>query len=427
MSEIVKLSSQPFIIGADFRSCSLSVRDRLFVTDSDIPNFLKMLRKKGLREAFVLSTCDRIEVLGLHAFPEQLTKNIKSALAYHGGFELAELEGQIYQKFNKEAINHIFSVASSLESQIVGEPQVLGQIKACHRIARDAKMISGPLERLLQIAYRVAKRVRTETAIGEWSVSNPSVASRVARGLFGDLRRVSVILIGVENIGAIFARQFQFDNIEKLTIYHPNNKRSEALARELNCKNISSLQLQQSLIDSDIVVCAMGSSKHVLTSDMIRASLIKRKNKPQFILDLGVPGDVEPSVARIDDAFVYDAKDLESLAFEGKLHREQAASHARNIISHEIELYIGDQTERKVSDTISALRASFEKARLEVLKEHSDASRATQLLINRLLDKPLRMLRENKKNKEIKILDVEELVQSLFDLKGQNHDKNKNK
>ena len=420
MSRQSNSEPSPFVFGADYRSCSLTIRDRLFVEDPEVPDFLGGLQKVGITEALIMSTCDRIEVIGLHEDPGEISSAIMESFAFHGQLNISELRGKIYHKFNGAAVKHIFSMASSLESQMIGEAQVLGQMKACHRLARDLDMISGSLEKLLQNAYRVAKRVRTETGIGEFSVSSVSIAIQLAKSLFGDLGQASVILIGTGNIGEIFAKDFQRNGIKYIANFHPNERRAQALAEELGCNSIGQEQLNSALINSDIIICAMGSSQHILTSDIIRATLKKRRNKPVFVLDLGVPGDVEPSVARISDAFVYDTTDLENLVHEGRQKRETEAEKARVIVDQEVKNYYDDQFQRGAIETIRVLKGHFEEMRTQVLTEHNDAGRATELLINRLLDVPIRNLRKHASKNKFGSNDLEYFVNFLFGINETN-------
>jgi glutamyl-tRNA reductase len=173
--------------------------------------------------------------------------------------------------------------------------------------------------------------------------------------------------------------------------------------------------------DADVIICAMGGRNHILTGDMVRVALKSRKNKPQFIVDTSVPGDVEPSVSRINDSFVYDLSDLERLTREGINNREKAANEAWQIINQEVELYLNDQAERKVVPTLAMLRQHFDQVRSDVLLENkNNAERATQLLVNRLLDSPTRVLRANASKKNSRSLELEKSTKSLFGLEVPN-------
>ncbi len=417
MADTSPTRRRAFVIGANHRSCGLSVRDRLFVEDGDIPGFLEKLKIAGIREAFILSTCDRIEVQGQHETPELIVPIIHALLAEHAGLDPADLAGQVYDKSDDDAVRHIFSVAASLDSQVIGEPQVLGQLKAAHRLAAQSGVMLGAFDGLLQAAYSAAKRVRTETAIGERPVSIAAAGTELAQGLHGDLERVSVVLIGVGELGELIARHFQACGIRHLELFHPIISRATPLARQLDCHLVEEAGLVGAIAEADVIICAMGRRRHVISTDMIRAALKTRRNKPQFIIDTGIPGDVEPAVHRIDEAFVYDTTDLERVALDGKANREQEADEARRIVDQEADGYLRSRAERDAVPVVTALRNHFSDVREQVLVEvGNDAERASELLINRLLDHPSRILRDAATGANSK--DTERTVRKLFNLEN---------
>jgi len=184
------------VVGANHRSSSLMIRDRLFVEDAAVPDFLDRLRQRGLSQALVLSTCDRFEVQAFARGGEDTAQRILEAMAEHGHVTAEDLRGQTYVLWDEDAVRHIFRVTASLDSMMIGEPQVLGQVKASHRLSRNAGMVGGELDALLRAAYGAAKRVRTETAIGERPVSIAAVATQLAHDLHGDLSQCSALLVG---------------------------------------------------------------------------------------------------------------------------------------------------------------------------------------------------------------------------------------
>jgi len=421
MTDIPTIRNRPFVIGANHRTCGMTVRDQLFVEDGDVSGFLEKLSANGVPEALVLSTCDRIEVIGQHRNPDQVTAVVRTVLATHAGLDASELTEKLYCKTDDAAVRHIFSVAASLDSQVVGEPQVLGQLKAAHRLALQSGILLGAFDGLLQAAYGAAKRVRTETAIGERPISIAAAGAELARGLHGDLARVSVILIGIGEMGELMARHFQSCEIRHLGIFHPIVSRATPLARQLDCHVVADGGLPDALAEADVIICAMGRRQYALTSDMIRAALKSRRNKPQFIIDTGIPGDVEPAVHRIDEAFVYDMADLEYTALDGKANREQAAEQARLIVEQEVSGFLRSRAERDAVPVVTALRNHFQSIRQQVLAETGgDAERASELMINRLLDHPTRALREAAADPGADDMDV--TVRKLFNL-GHSSDK----
>ncbi len=418
------------VIGANHRTSGLSVRDRLFVDDADIPEVLTQLRALGLQDAVVLSTCDRVEVHGFCRSPSQIYGPVRALFSNraHIGPELPEDAFYLHQ--GADAVHHIFAVAASLDSLVVGEPQVLGQLKAAHRMARDHGSCAGPLENVLQSAYRAAKRVRTETTIGERPVSIAASACEVARDLHGDLSRTFVALIGAGEMGELIARHFQAAGVKGLTVSHPEAARADPLSRQLDCHVVAFENLSNALTQADIIISALGQRRHSLTADMVHSALKSRRNRPQLIIDTAVPGDVEPAVNRIDDAFLYELADLDRVAQDGQANRQAQADIAHRLIVEEVAGYLSNHSARDAVSVVTQLRSHFESVRKTVLAESpEDAGRATELLIARLLHNPSQFLRRRAREGRGKTDRAEQLLNALFDLDGSTrlNDKDKEK
>ena len=426
MKTHVHPTGRAFVIGANHQTSGLSVRDRLFVVDSNVPEFLNELRQTGLRDGLLLATCDRVEVLGIHSEPEILFSSIIKTFATHAEMPEAELCEILYVREGPAAVRHLFSVTASLESLVIGEPQVFGQVKAAHRMAKDADMVHGAFEGLLQSAYGAAKRVRTETAIGERPVSIASAACGVARSLHGGLERLSVAVIGGGEMGELMARQFKDNGVKALTVSHPNPARITQLANRLECHITPYEKLVGALAEADIVICAMGSRRYSLSVDMVRGALKARRNRPQLIIDTAIPGDVEPAVNRIDDAFLYELSDLERVALEGLTSREAESEAAKVLIEEAVADYLKDHVSRDAVPVLKQLRRHFEATQQNVLDDHSnDAARATELLVSKLLHRPSEVLREMAVNGKTEIKDAERLLRALFNLENTNKENKK--
>lgn len=426
MKTHVHPTGRAFVIGANHQTSGLSVRDRLFVVDANVPEFLNELRQSGLRDGLLLATCDRVEVLGIHSEPEILFSSIIKTFATHAEMPEAELCEILYVREGPAAVRHLFSVTASLESLVIGEPQVFGQVKAAHRMAKDADMVHGAFEGLLQSAYGAAKRVRTETAIGERPVSIASAACGVARSLHGGLERLSVAVIGGGEMGELMARQFKDNGVKALTVSHPNPARITQLANRLECHITPYEKLVGALAEADIVICAMGSRRYSLSVDMVRGALKARRNRPQLIIDTAIPGDVEPAVNRIDDAFLYELSDLERVASEGLTSREAEREAAKVLIEEAVADYLKDHVSRDAVPVLKQLRRHFEATQQTVLDDHSnDAARATELLVSKLLHRPSEVLREMAVNGKTEIKDAERLLRALFNLENTNKENKK--
>ena len=383
------------VVGANHRSSSLMLRDRLFVEDGAVPAFLAQVRRAGVNQAIILSTCDRVEIQAADADAEAAAERLIGVLAEHGAVTSGELDGQVYTHVDADAGRHIFAVVASLDSLVVGETQVLGQVKACHRMAKDAGMCGGALDRVLQAAYGAAKRVRNETAIGERPVSIAAAAVGVARDLHGDLATCSVLLLGSGEMTDLMARNLRAAGADDLTVTHPTPARADAVARALDCHAASFDDLARLLAGADIVLACVGARSHALTVDRVSAALRQRRRKPMFIIDAALPGDVEPAVNRIDEAFVYDLGDLERVAMEGRELRQAESDAARRIVDAAHDDFLRGRAERQAVPSLSRLRQLFEDERDRALAEAGDdAEKATRLLVNRLLHGPSEVLRD---------------------------------
>jgi len=382
------------VVGANHRSSAMSIRDRLFVEDAQVPGFLERLRDAGIKEGMVVSTCDRVEIQAVHEDPAAAAESIIEILAAHAELTPADLRGQTYALTGDDAVKQIFRVAASLDSLVVGEPQVLGQIKACHRLASDAGMAGPALESILQAAYAAAKRARNETRIGERPVSIAAAAARLAQDLHGDLGRRSGLLIGTGEMGEMVAQAMTEEGLGDITAVHPTAARAEALARELDCHVGDFDDLARLLDEADIVLTALGSRRHVVTSDMMLVAIHRRRRRPVFLVDTSLPGDVDPAVNRIEEAFLYDLADLEGVVMDGRVSRETEARKAEEIIDAEVEAFLRGRAERVAVPALGDLRNHFEDVRAQVLAEAGDdAEKATRLLVNRLLHTPSEALR----------------------------------
>lgn len=385
---------QPFVVGATHRSSALALRDRLFIDEAAAPDFYRRLKKGGVTEAIMLSTCDRVEVQGVSEAPDAAIETIREIMAARAGEDAAALAAQLETMTGEEAVRRIFAVAASLESQVVGESQVLGQVKEAHRQAARHGMVGPALEGLLQAAYAAAKRVRTETEIGERSVTLASGAVQIARDLHGDLSDVVGLIVGLGDMGDLIGGQLRLAGVGRTILTGPS-RRTEAQARRMGCNFMPFDQLEDALVDADIVVTAAGTGRFLVTAEIMERALRRRKRRPVLILDGGIPADVEPAVDERDGAFVYTLDDLERVAREGRANREAAAAEAWTIVEAELERWRRSMAERDAVPMLVSLRANFEAIRDEILAvdPDADAAEATRRLVNRLLHKPSEALR----------------------------------
>jgi len=416
-------SPRPLIVGTNHTTGNLSLRDRLFVEDSDVPTFLDMLKANGLDQATVMSTCDRVDVATFAHDIDAAVRSIQASLAQHADLDMADLDNALYVHADQSAIKHLFRVASSLDSVVVGEPQVLGQLKACHRMARDHEMICGHLDSLFQASYSVAKRVRSETAIGERPVSIASVAIGITRDVHGDLGRVDALTLGNGDMGEVIAREMMRAGVVNMSVADVGPRSAQDLARRMDVPHVMSEKLSDALARADVVISAVGGREKHLSADMVRAALKARRYRPQFIVDAALPGDVEPAVDRLDDAFLYDLGDLERLAMEGLQSRESEAANAESIVDEEVAAFLKGKRERSAVPALVSLREHVAILRDEALAEAgSDAEKATHLLMQKMLHAPSERLRKIAADGG-DIEGMEKMIERLFDLNNDGDNK----
>jgi len=409
--------AEPFVVGATHRSSGIALRDRLFIDDSAAPDLFRRLKETGIRQAIVLSTCDRVEVQGMSETPLEAIDTVCGLFADRAGEAATAIAAEIDALSGDAAVRRIFGVAASLESQVIGEPQVLGQVKAGHRLAARYGMVGPELETLLQAAYMSAKRVRTETPIAERSVTLASGAVQLARDLHGDLTEVQGLILGLGDMGDLIGGQLRLAGVGRMVLTGPS-RRSESEARRMGCNFVPFEALDDALAEADIIVTASGSGRYLVTAEAMQRALQRRKHRPVLVIDGGVPGDVEPSVHDLDDAFVYTLDDLEMVARQNLAGREAAAEDAWRIVDEAVAAWRRSRAERDAVPTLVALRGRFEAIREEVLAAAPgiDADEATRRLINRLLHAPSTALRDVAANSDEDVDEAVRVISRLFGL-----------
>jgi glutamyl-tRNA reductase len=315
-------------------------------------------------------------------------------------------------------VRRLFAIAASLESQVLGEPQVLGQVKDAHAAAAAAGATGPDLDALFAAAFAAAKRVRSETGLAERPVTMAAAALRVARDIHGDIARTAALLIGDGEMGELLIRHFTAAGLKRVAVAAPLPARAEQLARALDCHIEEFDKLEEALARADIVVSCCGSRRLIVTADLARAAHRRRRRKPMFLIDAAVPGDLDPAIDAIEGVFRYDLGDLEAAALEGQQSRRDAAEAASRIVDDAAAQFLRGRDERKAAAGIAALRARFEAERAAVLATVSGdgAAEATRLLVNRLLHGPAVKLRELAAGDPGAQAEAEKLLADLFAL-----------
>lgn len=394
MMSVRPLAASIFVVGANHRSSSMAMRDRLMVNEHDMPEVLAALPDGGVDQAMMLCTCDRVDVVAIAADSARAASHVIDTLSGIAEVTRSELEPQLYVHHGDDAIRHLFAVCSALDSMVVGDPQVFSQVRASHRASRTAGMCRAELETLLEAAYRCAQRVKGETDVPGRPVSLAAAAVEVLARMHGDAASCRVLLSGVGDFGVLIVEAMREAGVRELCVTHPRSARADMMARALSCHMVDYASLMTTFPSFDVVVAALGKQDHSITKAMVRSALKARRNRPVLLYDVAIPGDVEPGVEELSDAFVWTLDELEELARVGQTARVADAIDAYRIVDAEADRFLEGDMERAATPLIGALREHFEEARLAVLAEcGDDAEQATRLLVNRLLQAPTQALK----------------------------------
>lgn len=384
---------RPFAVGASFRTADARIRDRLFVEPSSLPDHLKAVQAAGLPYALQLSTCDRVELMGCAEDPIAAAGLGERLLRSRLG-DISAPQDAFHRFYDLDATRHIFQIACALDSQMIGESQILGQFKEAVQVATDLGLVQGEFDRLVQAALTLAKRVRSTTRIGEGAVSSAAAAVKVAQDLHGKLTRCRALLIGLGETGALVTDQFQRAGIGTVNLTGPA-RRTE---REASRRGISYFpwdRLDAALAEADIVITAAGRGSYLIDPDNADRAFANRRHRPMLIVDVAIPCDVDPAVDRLDDVFRYTLSDIEALAEKGQLDRKAEAAEAAAMLENAVSEWRRSLAEREGVPGLVALREHFERLREEVLARYPSAGpeEITRLLVNRLLHEPSEGLR----------------------------------
>jgi glutamyl-tRNA reductase len=382
------------VVGASHKTCSTALRDRLFVATADEPAILSALQNGGFDQVISVSTCDRVEFQGYARDVDAAVQTACALLGMRTGGETLE-PASVYALSGRDAVRHVFAVVSSLESAIVGETEVLGQLKEIHERARQGDALGSELDSLFQNAFSAAKDVRTNTAIAEGPLSLANAALHSIRSLFGDLDDVAALLLGPGEMGGLMLDHFRQHGLRHVVVAGPTVERAASAARAHDAHATTYDALPAALERADLVIGAGGTGQELVSVAMMRQAIRVRRRKPVFILDVAVPADAAREIATLEDVFLYDLDDLEGIARSSQSARDVAAQEAWLIVDQHADSFMEKSAEREAGSEVAGMRAYFEQTRRDVLDAHGsvDAGEATRLLINRLLHRPSEVLR----------------------------------
>jgi glutamyl-tRNA reductase len=351
------------ITGLNHRSAPVEVRERLAFDEKAIPDALKALRQRpGVVEGLILSTCNRVEIAV--SSEDRDDEAIDAFLAETRNVQRDWVRPYLYKFEDRDAIQHLFRVAASLDSMVVGEPQILGQLKNAYSIAKQEGAVNGFMDTLLTRAFNVAKRVRSETEIGSNAVSVSYAAVELAREIFGSLKDKKVLIIGAGKMSEAAARHLKRVGATKMFVTNRTHERAEEMAQLFDAKIVEYTKYLGFLPEVDIIITSSGAPHYILTKTEMGKVIVARKNKPVFLIDIAVPRNIEPSVNEIDNVFVYDIDDLQRVVENNVEARKQEAAEAEQIIAEEVERMLSRLKTRDVVPTIVKLQEQLEAMRL---------------------------------------------------------------
>jgi glutamyl-tRNA reductase len=347
------------VVGLSHKTAPVEVREKLSAGVEALPVVLSRLAARPeLQEVMFLSTCNRVEVMALARDDrvDSALRAIREELAEHGGLaQEAQLAPYLYDKRGDEAVTHTFRVAASLDSMVLGEPQILGQVKQAYDAAMAAGALKGMLGRCVSKAFTVAKRVRTETSIGAGTVSIASVAVDLARRIFGDLENHAVLLLGAGEMAEAAAKGLS-KGARAVRICNRSFERAATLAAAMHASATPWDQLEQEMVQADVVVASTASRTPVVTSEMVKRAMKARKGRTLFFVDIAVPRNVDPAVHGLDNVFVFNVDDLEQEVARGMKARHAELAAAETIVKDELDQFLSWTRGLQVQPTIVAMR-----------------------------------------------------------------------
>ena len=418
-----------FVAGMNHRTAPVAMREQLALEEEKIREILADLSGRGLlQEVMILSTCNRVEVYGVAAVPGEARSQAFSQLGSHRGVAWRELEPLLYTATGDEAALHAFRVAASLDSMVLGEPQILGQVKDAFALAQSAGTAGPVLHALMSQAFSAAKRVRSETLVGRLAVSISYAAVELARRIFEGLEGKAVLLVGAGEMSELAARHLIDHGALPIYVANRTWSRAEELARGLGGVPVPFDQLEATLARVDIVITSTAAPEPVVTAAQVRAALHARRGRPLFFIDIAVPRNVEPAVNDLEGAFCYDIDDLRAVVESNLKERQREAQRAQALLKREVDKFVGRLQQLEVVPTIVSLREKLEAIRRAELERAlarlpgaaEDTRRVmdalSQAIVNKVLHAPMVKLKDSSRAGHGRRWT--EMISELFGLRG---------
>ena len=418
--------SHIILMGMNHKTAPVAVRERLAVAcrkDFNPLNFLPHFRH--VDEMFFLSTCNRVEILFTCDEEEKGVREVRGLLHTHLGAS-ADIDPHFYVHAGHKAVRHLFRVASSLDSMVVGEPQILGQLKTAYRESTEFRSVRVILNRLIHKAFSVAKRVRSETHIGSSAVSISYAAVELAKKIFGDLGDKRVLIIGAGEMAELAAEHFLAQRVRQMSVANRTLERAVELAARFRADTVPFNQILDTLKHVDIVVSSTGAPEPILWRKDVRSKMRERRNRPLFFIDIAVPRDIDPEINGIDNVYLYDIDDLQGIVDLNKEGRKKEAEQAEMIVAEETAKFQDWLCTLDVVPTIVGLREKAEIIRRNELQKtlshlpHFDerdrqaVEALTEAIVKKILHDPILFLKKKSERDSMRVF--ADFTQQLFNL-----------
>jgi glutamyl-tRNA reductase len=352
------------ITGVSHKTAPVEVRERLAFREESLPAALADLKARdGVAEAVILSTCNRVEITVTTEDRSDPQAVVDAFLAEQKAVDAGKIGPHIYRHEGKAAIHHLFRVAASLDSMVVGEPQILGQLKAAYAAAKDCGAVCGWLDGLMTRTFSVAKRVRSETGIGQMAVSVSYAAVELARKIFGSLNNRTVMIAGAGKMSELAARHLRRSGASHVFVTNRTHERAVEMARLFQGTPVEYSRFTAMLPEVDILITSSGAPHYILHKDEMQRVISARRNKPMFLIDIAVPRNIEPSVNEIDNIFLYDIDDLQEVVNANLRERAKEADHAESMVAEEVDRMMARLKVAEVTPVIVGLQEQLEQIR----------------------------------------------------------------
>ena len=414
------------LVGLSHKTAPVEIRERLAFSNDALRSALtSLVDRRRVNEAMILSTCNRVEVVA--ESPDD--RLIRDFICEFHQISHDSVSSHLYSYRNVDAIRHVFRVTASLDSMVIGEPQILGQVKEAFRIAMDAGTVGMHLSALMNRAFAVAKKVRSETGISQSAVSVSYAAVELARKIFGDLSGKTVMIIGASKMGELAAKHLKRAGASSVLVTNRTFERAVELAKVFEGAAVPFEHFTDHMTGADIVITSTGAPHFIIGRSLAEQVIHRRKNKPIFFIDIAVPRDIDPAVNQIDNAFLYDIDDLQQVIDANLKERFKEAMRAEQIVDDEVEAFCLKMQTRDVVPTIVQLRESLEKVRRDEiernrrhLKDLSPEQQAavdqiTKSIVNKILHPPIEQLKQMAHDPQG--ADLADLIRKIFNVKPQ--------